>query len=76
MRNPLQRTLVKLALRRLIASPAGSKPLSGALATNMEIRPQQSLVLKSMVPYAGYPLDGNEAHESFRKCVLGRFGKK
>jgi CubicO group peptidase (beta-lactamase class C family) len=47
----------------------------GAFATNMEIRPQQQLVIIWMVQHAGFPGDGAKAQEVFRRWALDRYGK-
>jgi len=48
----------------------------GAHATNMEIRPQQGLVLIWMVQHTGgYPGEGGKAHGAFKNWALARFGK-
>ena len=46
----------------------------GALATNMEIRPAQGLVIVWMVQHAGFAADGDKAHGVFKQWALERFG--
>jgi CubicO group peptidase (beta-lactamase class C family) len=47
----------------------------GAEATNMDIRPKDGLVLVWMVQHAGFPGDGKEAQNVFRKWALERYAK-
>lgn len=45
----------------------------GAHATNMEIRPQQGLVLVWLVQHAGFPGNGGQAQGEFRTWALEKF---
>lgn len=47
----------------------------GAHATNMEIRPEQSLVLVWMVQHAGFNGDGGKAQQVFKQSAIEKFGK-
>jgi CubicO group peptidase (beta-lactamase class C family) len=47
----------------------------GALATNMEIRPVQGLVIVWMVQHAGFPADGDKARGAAEQWALGRFAQ-
>ena len=47
----------------------------GAHATNMEIRPDEGLVLIWMVQHGGYPGEGGKAQGVFKNWARQKFGK-
>jgi len=47
----------------------------GAYATNMTIDRERGLILVWMVQHAGYPGNGSQSQEAFKKAALARFSK-
>ncbi len=48
---------------------------SGAFSTNSYFDRQHGLILIWLVQHAGFPGQGGESQEAFRKAALERFGK-